>query len=399
MKLMKHITIALVLCAVPAMALGQVSVTCDECKHMVPIFKGDGGLIAEADGAEMVSYLSECGGITSWGSLTPNSDGVVAMSFQDSGVACMGDDGTFSLGPVMEGGWYWITDANNSAVGSLLNEDVYMSLMDMETMPTNAGPGVETTSGKGAVMVKETATGRVGILSTLLPMTPADPTPLCGYAGTPAAPVSTNCALGDGGNIILATTLNSISGASSRVMDKSMIARPAGTGSYSMTIDLWGNGSGHYTTPADPANDARLGNPAVALSADRGATRMTGVTYTVNLSGGTGPGASNTPVTSGGAAVAGVTYNTGSGSDPLADALQLDIANETTSYCTATARHNATFVVEVVITEAGAGAITPPLARNATTGAVGTFTFTLTCPASSSQQGVELVPENPFPTG
>lgn len=405
MKLMKHITIALVLCAIPAMALGQVSVTCDECKHMVPIFMGDGGVIAEADGADMVSFLSTCGGVTSWGSKAPNADGVVALSFQDEGIACMGDDGTFSIGPVMDGGWYWVTRGTNSAIGSLVHDDVVTALAGSETNPTDAGMGVMMTAGDGAVMLEETATGRVGILSTFLPVIPDDPVRVCGYAaGAVAAPLTTafvrvddNCTLGNGGNTILATTTNSLSGAVSRVMDMGSIARPAGAGSFDMVIDLWGNMSGHFLADDATATDARLGNPGALNAmfgpvATRNAVRMTGVTYAVARSGGAGPGATNEELASG-STVAGVTRTDGT------NVTTLTIANETTNYCTATASHAATFVVTVSITADGAGEITPPMGRNATTGAVGTFTFTLTCPAgSSANQGQELVPDNPFPT-
>ena len=401
MKLMKHITIALVLCAIPAMALGQVNVTCDECKHMVPIFMGDGGLVAEAaDGAEEVSYLSTCGGVTSWGSEMV-TEGMVGISFQDKGLACAGDDGTFTLGPIKDGGWYWITEESNSAVGSLLHADVYEALMGSETEPTSAG-GVEVTSQNGAALLKHPATGRVGILSTLLPVVPDSPTRVCGYstAGTTHTRINTMCTLGNGGHTILATTTNSLTGTMSRVMDEGMIARPGGTGSYDIVIDLWGNASGHYTT--DAAGDARLGNPSAAMGAGaagaaaRTAARMTGVTFTAQLSGGTGPGATDVDLT---ATDHGVVATAGTPTDGIT----LTVSNQTTSYCTATARHNAVIKVTAGISDAGATAITPAMVRSAdattTPGnIVGTFTFTLTCPAASSQLGVELVPENPFPT-
>ena len=64
MKLMKHITIALVLCAIPAMAFAQTA-GCDDCNHTVSYYKGTGGLIATADDdAEMVGFVASCGGTT-----------------------------------------------------------------------------------------------------------------------------------------------------------------------------------------------------------------------------------------------------------------------------------------------------------------------------------------------
>ena len=59
MKLMKHITIALVLCAIPAMAFAQ-DVTCDECTHVVSVYAGHGGFIATAaEDAEMVIWVRQ----------------------------------------------------------------------------------------------------------------------------------------------------------------------------------------------------------------------------------------------------------------------------------------------------------------------------------------------------
>lgn len=172
---MKQATIALVLCAIPAMAGGQ-TVTCDECTHEVSYYKGSGGLVATAaDGAEMVTYLAACGGVHRSGQLTPRA-GQVAMLFSGD-LACETEDGKFEIGPVEDGGWFWITDAKNSAVGSLVDKGV---LDNPKTDPTDAGAGVRMSKGTGAVFLKETDTGRVGILPTILPQPPATELPLCG---------------------------------------------------------------------------------------------------------------------------------------------------------------------------------------------------------------------------
>ena len=55
MKLMKHITIALILCAIPAVAFGQAgsadavmtSTTCPDPCYVAPLFTGAGGFVAE----------------------------------------------------------------------------------------------------------------------------------------------------------------------------------------------------------------------------------------------------------------------------------------------------------------------------------------------------------------
>ncbi len=392
MKLMKHITIALVLCAIPAMAFGQ-TVSCDDCTHEVSVYMGGGGLIATADDADMVSYVATCGGSSRFDELAANDDGVVAMLFEP----CLSEGGSFKIGPIMDGGWYWITDDMNSAVGNL----VAMDILDNDTVDiTDAGDSVDMTMGKGAVYLKHTS-GRVGILPNILPEPPATPLRKCGFSGaataaSPAVPVNTGCALGDGGTTVLATSTNGITGATVQIMDKGSINRPGGTASVSILVDLWGNGSGHYVTThdADVNNgvSALLGQSAVALNATaRPAARLTGVTYTVTHSTG-GPGA-GTGITSG-TPIAGVDHTTD------ANALTITVANDT-AYCSKTANHTGTVNVTALMTdETSAALVTPSIKRNATTSAVGSMSFNVVCPSASASanQGQELVPENPFPT-
>ncbi len=126
MKLMKHITIALVLCAIPALAFGQ-DVSCDDCTHVVSVYMGGGGLIAMADDAEMVTWVATCGRITRIGELAANDDGVVSTLFTtDNGLACnaSGDGNKFQLGPIKDGGWFWMTRGTNSAIGNLVAMDI-----------------------------------------------------------------------------------------------------------------------------------------------------------------------------------------------------------------------------------------------------------------------------------
>ena len=179
--------IVLLLGAIPAMAFGQ-TVSCDDCTHAVSVYMGEGGLVATADDADMVTYVATCGNATRSGELTPNSDGVVSMLFSmDNGLAChtAAEGNKFEIGPIMDGGWYWITDDMNSAVGNLVSMDV----LDNDTIElTSAGDGVEMEMGSGAVFVKETSTGRVGILPNILPEPPVSELPLCGLRYTTATP-------------------------------------------------------------------------------------------------------------------------------------------------------------------------------------------------------------------
>ena len=68
----------------------------------------------------------------------------------------------------------------------------------------------------------------------------------------------------------LATTTNSFTGATTVVANGATITRPAGEGEIVVMMDLWANGTGHFTTAAD--GDARLGHPAFGMTTAR-ATR------------------------------------------------------------------------------------------------------------------------------
>ena len=401
MKLMKHITIALVLCAIPAMAFGQ-TVTCETCTHVVSVYMGNGGLIASvADDVEKVTYVATCGGVTRSGELTAAAGQVATLFSMDNGLAChtAGKTNGFKLGPIEDGGWYWITDEQSSAVGNLVADDILMN----ETIDiTSAGDGVTMTAGEGAVFLKEASTGRVGILPNILPESPVDPLKKCGFKGaatvaSPAVPEKTECALGDGGTILLMTTSNLISGASQRIMDKGTIARPASVGGeIRILADLWGNGSGHYVTTHDATTangfSAMRGQPSVAGTAAGRGARLTGVSYELSYSTG-GPGA-GTSITSGTPAA---------GVDFVVDAAAATITVVAdTAFCSRTANHSATVnVVALMATADDADQVTPSVARVATganVGRVGSASFTVACPASSSaDQGQELVPDNPFP--
>ncbi|MCY3926737.1 MAG: hypothetical protein OXG81_00520 [Acidobacteria bacterium] len=399
MKLMKHITIALVLCAIPAVAVGQ-TVSCDDCSHVLSVYYGSGGLIAETDG-DSVTYVASCEGVTRSGELMPNDDGMVSMLLSDdNGLACHGDDedNSFEIGPVMDGGWYWLTMETNSAVGGLVSMDI----LDNDTVDiADAGDGVTMMMGSGAVLLTETATGRTGLLPNILPEAPMAALRKCGFddrgtRGTSATSTAdqadarfvrrtSDCALGDGGTITLATTTNSFTGATTMVADKSTVVRPSGTGEVVITIDLWGNQSGFFTTSA--TGHALLGQPAVALTALRG-YRLAGVTYTASL--GSGPTADDFVS---GTALGGITMNT-----DTTDLVTFTIAADT-AYCSDDNDIPAAVSVSAVITAEGAAATTPARSRHATTGVAGGTSFTVVCGSgSSANMGQELVPENPFPT-
>ncbi len=369
---MKQILIALVLCATSAMAFGQ-TVSCEACTHDVSVYMGDGGLIAEADGADTVTYVSTCGGVTQSGELEPGNDGVVMMQFMDSGLVCNAATSRLQLGPVKDGGWHWITDDTNSAVGSLVNQDV---LGNTKAEITNPGPGVTMREGRGAVLVKETATGRLALLPNVLPEPPEDDPPMkCGRS-------QSRCTLGDGGAMILATSTDDITDTTVLIADKSTVTRPAGTGAITIIADLWMNGSGHLSN--DPNKPPGFGQPESVMSDFRSEERLTGVTYAVAVS------PAGSALTDGSStAVGGVKF--ASASDAATITVEAD-----TAYCARTANVSLPVTVTATMTADDAKQVTPFIQRS-TTGVVAATGFTIACPAASAaNQGQELVPDNPF---
>ncbi len=371
---MRRIACALIFCAAPAAVLAQ-EIRCRDCSHIVPYFKGVGGFIAEvADGVEAVAFFSSCGSIMTSGEEQPDADGIVSMLFNHrNGLACdLEGGGTFELGPVIAGGWYWITDVRNTAIGSLLDREVVGS---STVAPTNPGPGVEMTDGEGVVFMKERSTGRVGILPTIPLAVPPPVTRKCGFsgAGTASSPftrVASDCELGDGGTILLATATHSFTGTTQRVLDGGAVVRPpeGGTSTVALTVDLWGNGTGHFVSDsAATGTGVLLGQPEAAATDDRAAARLTGVTYTVNR--GTGPGAVEIAdgSTFGGVSVA-------SGANFTALTVAADAA-----YCGANANHSLAISISATVAEASAAQVTPALDLGAG-GAAGETGFTVVCP-------------------
>ena len=375
---MKHILIALALCAAPAATFAQ-AVVCHACDHVAPYFRGEGGFIATvAEGVDEVTFVASCGSVSVTGEAEVHGDTASQLFSHRNGLACDEEDGSLEIAGLEDGGWYWVTDARNSAVGSLVSKDI----LDNETTAiTSAGAGVSMTPGTGAVFLKEASTGRVGILPNILPSPPAVPPRKCGYTGVAEADpdgtrVNIECALGDGGALVVATSTNALAGTTVRIPDKGVVTRPAGSGSVVLLADLWGNGSGHYTTA--PAGDPRLGHPEFAMSATgRSAARLTGVNFEVSLSDG-GPGPASDVQAGSDNAVGGVSWN-----EDTNDEATISIAADS-DYCSKTANHSATVVVTAFMGDANdAEQVTPFIARvasGANPGKVGSTSFTVVCP-------------------
>ena len=399
-----YLMFALILCAIPAVAVGQ-TVSCETCTHSVSVYMGEGGLIAMTD-AEEVTYVATCNGVTRTGELMPNDDGMVSMLLAGD-MACHGDDdATFDLGPVMDGGWYWLTMETNSAVGGLVSMDI----LDNDTVDVaDAGEGVMMTAGKGAVLLTESATGRVGILPNILPEPPAPDVVICGPRQASSHPFAWNrqmtssCMLG-GGKTKIRLVGPGAHGATAMITN-GMVYRPA-AGSITVTADLWVDESGSYSTGTSGADSAPsaeevqlgwAGKTASALGSGSG-TNWLAATFIASVNATVGA-----PVTiTSGTPVAGVDVtDAGSGSTPAGQAT-LTIAPDS-NYCSRNANHTA---VVNILAVPGTNAIHPPVAVGRAAGftssalaTVGAATqLRVVCPpASSSNRGQELVPDNPFP--
>jgi hypothetical protein len=212
MKLMKHITIALVICAIPAVAFGQFGVVTDGAKAVVvcpqdecyaaPYFGGTGGFVAMGstmddaatedmnEAMDSVAVAVSCGSVVETVEFTPDEDGMVRQAFTEmNGLACADGGGSFVIHGVDAGGWYWINDTMSSAVSSLVPLDVYGNA---RTTPVDPGgvtitpaamfsasepTGTATEYMAAASYVSHEASGRVGIIPHILP---TEPIPACG---------------------------------------------------------------------------------------------------------------------------------------------------------------------------------------------------------------------------
>ena len=416
-----YLMVALILCAIPAVAVGQ-TVSCDDCSHVASVYMGEGGFIATADDADMVTWVATCNGVTRSGELEADDDGTVAALWAGD-LACHGDaKSDFQIGPVMDGGWFWITDADNSAVGGLVAKDV----LDNDAADiTSAGEGVTMTAGKGAVFMKETSTGRVGILPNILPEPPADPAAICGPRMVSAFPnaygrqATSNCMLGGGRTKI--RLIGPGAHGSRSMITNGMVYRPSG-GTITVTADLWVDESGSYSTNADSTSPTYVadiqkgwpGKTATATSSGRGENWLT-ATFGLQVAQAVGqapPLALNTPT--GGVTLTNIgdtstTSGRTGGDAPVGQAV-FTIGGDS-SYCSSSNNHTAT--INIFATPAAPGAtpgnsIHPPVATGEDAGlgrssAVASFAaitqLRVVCPPSSSaaNQGQELVPENPFP--
>jgi hypothetical protein len=124
-----------------------------------------------------VDFALTCGDTVTTGTVEPDEDRIVRQVFtRANGLACDAESGKIEISGLKAGGWYWINDDRNSAVSSLVNSNV-LGEGHMRVQPLAPG-GVTITSLEGgdASFVKHEMSGRVGIISHILP---APEVPLC----------------------------------------------------------------------------------------------------------------------------------------------------------------------------------------------------------------------------
>ena len=380
-----YLMLALLLGAVTTMAFGQVgvsdaakiSVACpdDEC-HVTQMFMGQGGFIGEvASGFSDVSFVVSCGTLSTSGTVSPDKGTVAQLLTDDNGLSCHAEGGgTVEVHGVQDGAWYWITDDMNTAVATLLPKDALDN-----PQATVADPGsadISVTAGPTASFVKQLSTGRVGIISHILPDPPAPTPEICGGRRSSRGVVSevtTNCMMGDGGTHIVLTgpTTGGISGGQAPVVVGDSVHRNASTaagGDYDITAALWGNGTGHVSTAGTPLHGWNIHSSATPLAAAYAAGVGNAVPGTAN-----DLAEANVAITAAGVITISPSAN----------------------YCGPGKNEVAMITIQAT---PGANAVLPAIAVDSTTGVAASRTLRVFCPGSAANQGQELVPDSPFPT-
>ena len=384
-----YLMLALLLGAATTMTFGQVgvsdaakiSVACpdDEC-HVTQVFMGQGGFVGmAAEGFDAVNFVVTCGSISTSGTAMPNAAGVVShLLSDDNGLSChVKGGGSVEVHGVMDGAWYYITDEMNTAVANLLPKDA----MDNVGTPA-ANPGsadIEVMAGDTASYVKQLSTGRVGIISHILPEPPTPEPQKCLGTGTATnrTQMTSNCMLGNGGTDIIMTAQAQGGQTGGQVKDvgDSVYRNTAnGGGDYTINLLLVSNGSGHVVTDTTGTHGAWLG---------RGRTTPFEVTtWAVTV----------------GNATPGTAQDLAEANVSVSDAAIT--ISPSANYCGGGNNRSAELWVRPT---PAANAVLPAIATHATGALAGTTTnprrLMVHCPATSSnQQGQELVPDNPFPT-
>ncbi len=399
---MKHILAALAFCAAPATAFAQ-SVSCQSCDHVASYFRGAGGFIGTvADGVDEVAFVASCGGVTVTGPAQIHGETASQLFSDRNGLACEQEGGSLEIAGLKDGGWYWIHDDLNSAVGNLVAKDI---LRNEKVDITPAGPSITMTEGDGAVFLKHSG-GRVGILPNILPEPPDPAATTCGPRVTPntnppayTSQMAKSCMLGDGGTKVRVT--GPIGHGRRGHLTSSLVTRPATGDALELDVDLWVDESGSYNT-GDLAGTPALANRGWA---GKGTDNWLGnVGWFAGLSG-AGPGTdlAGAAITiadddSNGQATISIspsaTYCPSAGTQYTASVNVLAFGSGATVPDTVHGGGTAT------TGSSDADTIFPPLAtQRSLGGAYSSTTIRVACPPQAAANlGQEPVPENPSPT-
>ena len=355
---MKHIRVALALCALPATAFAQ-NVSCNACDHVAPYFKGNGGFIGTvAEGADEVTFVAFCGSANTTGQAEVNGRTATQLFTDRNGLACDRDDGALEIAGLEDGGWYWINDVDNSAVGNLVSVDI----LDNETIElADAGDSISISAGRGAVFLKHTASGRVGILPNILPEPAAAQPRSCGAYRVDRSTVrqhAAECALGDGSSTVRMVGPAGF-GRRATITNGSVYRNVHGD--VAVQVDLWSEGGVITTdTTATPVGTGYLGLG--------GALSLSGVSLE--------PGGQ-------GATIAAV-LGTGNDSPTVSqdsdgnDIVNLTIEDATASeFCTDSASRDATITISLTSDQ---GDLLPPVKPVNDAGQHGRTRLTIRCP-------------------
>ena len=183
---MKRIFAHLLVGAVPALALGQsVNIVCpaDSC-HFAPYFRGEGGLVGERSpthvddrGAPLpIRFVLECGRVTVSGEVEPDADGIIRQLLTGREGLACWGDGGTFELRGLRDGGWYWINDRRSSAVSPLVR--LGARANPETIPPDPGGVTMRTIRKGAATyVKHEPSGRVGIIPHILP---TEPIPACG---------------------------------------------------------------------------------------------------------------------------------------------------------------------------------------------------------------------------
>ncbi len=355
---MKHIRVALALCALPATAFAQ-NVSCHGCDHVAPYFKGNGGFIGTvADGADEVTFVAFCGSVSTTGQAEVNGRTAAQLFTDRNGLACDRDGGTLEIAGLEDGGWFWINDVDNSAVGNLVSVDI---IGNETTDLTNAGDSVSISAGRGAVFLKHTSSGRVGILPNILPEPAAAYPRSCGayrVDRTTVRQYAAECELGDGSATV---RMVGPAGFGRRATISNGVVYRNVRGDVTVQVDLWSEGGVITTdTTAAPVGTGYLGLG--------GALSLSGVSLE--------PGGLGATIA--GALGAGNDSPTVTQDSDGNDIVNLTIEDATASdYCTDSASRDATITITLTSDQ---GDLLPPVKPVNDAGQHGRARLTIRCP-------------------